>query len=170
MSDSPVHLRHATVAHLDAILALERVTAYAPHWPPAAYLAIVGTPDRSDVGATNALRRCLIVAEVAESLVGFAVGLMQPAPGPDCEVRVAELESVVVAGSVRRVGIGRALCGAVFDWCQAQGATEMVLEVRASSIAANALYARLGFTQTGRRPGYYRDPEDDALAMRLEMG
>jgi ribosomal-protein-alanine acetyltransferase len=162
MSDSPVQLLHATAAHLDAILALERATQYAPHWPPAAYSAIIA-PDGS------APRRCLIVAEVGETLVGFAVGLMHPAPDPDCGVRIAELESVGVTASARRAGIGRALCGAVFEWCRAQGATEIVLEVRASNQAANSLYAKLGFTQTGRRPHYYRDPEDDALAMRLEL-
>jgi ribosomal-protein-alanine N-acetyltransferase len=163
MSDSSVQLRHATASDLDAVIALERATECAPHWPPAAYSAIVDGP------ASNSPRRCLVVAQVGELLVGFAVGLMHPAPDPDCQVRVAELESVVVADSARRAGIGRALCGAVFDWCRAQGATEIVLEVRASSVAANALYARLGFTQTGRRPRYYRDPEDDALAMRLKL-
>ena len=162
--NSPVQLLHATAAQLDAILALERATEYAPHWPPSAYSSIVNGPD-----ASNALRRCLIVAEAGESLAGFAVGLIQPAPNPDRDARVAELESVVVADSARRAGIGRTLCGAVFDWCRAQGATQIVLEVRASSVAANALYARLGFTQTGRRPRYYREPEDDALAMRLQL-
>ena len=163
MSDSTVHLRHATASDLDAVIALERATECAPHWPPAAYSAIV------DGSASNRRRRCLVVAQVGESLVGFAVGLMHPAPDPDSEVRIAELESVVVADSARRAGIGRALCGAVFDWCRAQGATEVVLEVRSSSVAANALYTKLGFVQKGRRPRYYRDPEDDALAMCLEF-
>jgi ribosomal protein S18 acetylase RimI-like enzyme len=163
MSDLPVHLRHAKVSDLDAILALERLTDYAPHWPPAAYSAIVAPPMPGPL-------RCLIVARVSESLVGFAVGLMQPAPGPDCEARIAELESVAVAKSARRTGVGGALCKSVFGWCREQGATEVVLEVRASSVAATALYARLGFVQTGRRPRYYRDPDDDALAMRLQLG
>jgi ribosomal protein S18 acetylase RimI-like enzyme len=46
---------------------------------------------------------------------------------------------------------------------------EIALEVRAASAGAIALYATLGFTQTGRRPRYYRDPEDDAVVMRLEL-
>jgi ribosomal-protein-alanine N-acetyltransferase len=157
-------LRQATDSDLDVILALERATKYAPHWPPTAYSVIVNGLD-----AAYAPQRRLIVAEVGGSLLGFAVGLMQSAPDPDIKVGTAELESVVVADSARRAGIGRALCEAVFDWCRAQGATEMVLEVRASSVAANALYARLGFVQTGRRPRYYSDPEDDALVLRLEL-
>ena len=83
--------------------------------------------------------------------------------------RIAELESVVVSASARRAGIGRALCRAVLDWSRSQGATELVLEVRASSSAAIALYAGLGFTLAARRPRYYRDPDDDALLMRMEL-
>ena len=83
--------------------------------------------------------------------------------------RIAELESVVVSASYRRAGIGRALCRAVLDWSRSQGATELVLEVRAASSAAIALYASLGFTLAARRPRYYRDPGDDALLMRLQL-
>jgi ribosomal protein S18 acetylase RimI-like enzyme len=83
--------------------------------------------------------------------------------------RIAELESVVVSDSYRRAGIGRALCRAVLDWSRTQDATEVVLEVRAASSAAIALYAALGFTLAARRPRYYRDPNDDALLMRLQL-
>lgn len=83
--------------------------------------------------------------------------------------RIAELESVVISASARRAGIGGALCRAVLDWSCTQGATEVVLEVRAASSAAVALYAGLGFTLAARRPRYYRDPNDDALRMRLQL-
>jgi ribosomal-protein-alanine N-acetyltransferase len=33
-----------------------------------------------------------------------------------------------------------------------------------------ALYAGLGFVVAGRRVGYYREPVEDALLMRLELG
>jgi ribosomal-protein-alanine N-acetyltransferase len=81
----------------------------------------------------------------------------------------AELESVAVSESVRRTGIGRALCSTVLDWCRTRGATEIVLEVRATSAGAIALYTALGFTETGRRPRYYLDPADDALIMRRPL-
>ena len=153
---NPPHavLRHAVASDLDAILALERATDNAPHWPPAAYAAILDS---------TAQPRCLIVAHTNASLTGFAVGLLQPAD------HLAELETVVVAANARRHGIGRALCNAVLDWSSSHGATELVLEVRATGAGAIALYAALGFTQTGRRPRYYRDPEDDAVAMRISL-
>jgi ribosomal-protein-alanine N-acetyltransferase len=148
-------LRTARVADLDAVLELERATENAPHWPLASYQAIFDSP---------LSQRRLIVAESNATLVGFAVGLVHP--GPE---RFAELENVVVANSARRAGIGRSLCRAIIDWCQACGATETILEVRASNEGAIALYASLGFAVAGRRPRYYLAPEDDALAMRLEL-
>jgi ribosomal-protein-alanine N-acetyltransferase len=75
----------------------------------------------------------------------------------------------MVASSARRAGTGRALCCAVLDWCRSNRATEVVLEVRAGSAGAIALYAGLGFTQAGRRPRYYRDPDEDALILRLPL-
>ena len=81
----------------------------------------------------------------------------------------AELESVAVAASARRAGVGRALCAAVIDWCRAQGAQAIELEVRAASSGAIALYSGLGFVVEGRRPRYYREPMDDAVLMRLKL-
>jgi ribosomal-protein-alanine N-acetyltransferase len=154
MSPPQAEMRHAVASDLDAILALERATDNAPHWPPSAYEAILEPTTQ---------QRCLIVAHTSGSLAGFAVGLLHP------DERLAELESVAVAANARRAGIGRALCSAVLDWCRSQGTTEVVLEVRATSAGAIALYTALGFTQTGRRWRYYHDPEDDALAMRLQL-
>jgi ribosomal-protein-alanine N-acetyltransferase len=205
MTPSSFHLRIAIASDLEPILALERATNLAPHWPASAYADIL---DSNDPGApsialgvpsiprslrngweassnssgridniepppANEIQRCLFVAEKDDSLSGFAVGLLHPATHdtaiPGARQRIAELESVVVSASARRTGIGRSLCCAVFDWSRSQCATEIVLEVRAASSAAVALYAGLGFTLAARRPRYYRDPNDDALLMRLQL-
>ena len=190
MTAPQLHLRPAIASDLDAVLALERATGLAPHWPPTAYAAILqsaapGAPfiprplrneweteaySSGQIGSDgpqqiSVTHRCLFVAEKDNSLAGFAVGLLHPGASD----RIAELESVVVSVNFRRAGIGRALCRAVLDWAHTHGATEAVLEVRAGSAAAIALYASLGFTLTARRPRYYRDPSDDALLMRLPL-
>ena len=160
-----VQLRPAVSTDFVSIVALERATEYAPHWSPATYAAMLDTS-----GAE--LKRCILVAVKGESLIGFAVGLMHPSQAEvdtSQSARVAEVESVVVATQARRLGIGRALCTAILNWVRTQGATEVVLEVRATSAAPIALYTALGFQQTGRRRRYYRDPTDDALVMRLEL-
>jgi ribosomal-protein-alanine N-acetyltransferase len=158
MTPPQIQLRRAAASDLDAIVALERATENAPHWPPATYAAIFDF----------ASPRCLIVAHTNESLAGFAVGLMHPLPLESTD-RSAELESVVVSANSRRAGIGRALCAAAIDWCSSQGATEVILEVRAASAGAIALYTALGFTQNGHRPRYYRNPDDDARMMSLRL-
>ena len=65
--------------------------------------------------------------------------------------------------------MGRSLCEAVVRWCREQGAVEMELEVRAGSSGAIALYTGLGFIVVGRRAGYYRDPNEDAVLMQLKL-
>jgi ribosomal-protein-alanine N-acetyltransferase len=135
---------------LDAVVELERACATAPHWGVGAYAEIV---------AGQGARRCLYVAEREDGVVGFAVGAV-PMDG------VGELESVVVAEFAGRAGVGRILCGTVIGWCREQGAMEVGLEVRAGSAGAIALYEGLGFVELGRRAGYYREPEEDAVVMR----
>jgi ribosomal-protein-alanine N-acetyltransferase len=45
-------------------------------------------------------------------------------------------------------------------------AVDVWLDVRASNVAARALYERFGFQEVGRRRGYYRRPVEDAINMR----
>jgi ribosomal-protein-alanine N-acetyltransferase len=103
----------------------------------------------------------VFVAEVEGSVVGFVV--------VSCAAGVAEVESVAVMGSVRRQGVGRALCVAAMEWARGRGAERMELEVRASGEAALGLYRALGFVEVGRRRGYYRGPVEDAVLMELRQ-
>jgi ribosomal-protein-alanine N-acetyltransferase len=148
-----MRVRAGQAEDLEAVVALERAAAEAPHWPVGVYEAMV----QADAGF-----RGLFVAEDAAGLVGFAVG--------SCHAGgCGELESVVVEVGSRRAGTGRALCAAVLEWCRARGADAVELEVRAGSLGAIALYRQLRFIEVGRRPGYYRDPEDDAVLMRAPL-
>jgi ribosomal-protein-alanine N-acetyltransferase len=152
-------IRLASAADIDEVILLERAVAEAPHWAESEYAAMI-------VPASGAVRRCLFVAEGEQWLIGFAVGKVIGI-GPDSS---SELESVAVHSTARRTGVGRRLCATVIDWCRAQGAAVIELEVRASSTGAIALYTGLGFVAEGLRQGYYREPVDDALLMRLDLG
>ena len=46
----------------------------------------------------------------------------------------------------------------------------MVLEVRESNEEARIFTGHLGFVEEGRRPGYYADPVEDAILMKLKLG
>jgi [ribosomal protein S18]-alanine N-acetyltransferase len=155
------YVRAASLEDIAKIVSLERGISEAPHWPAAEYAVIVDS-----VGETsNTIRRCLLVAEADGRLLGFAVGkvILTRAKG------LAELESVAVDVQARRRGVGRALCESVVAWCREQGAEALELEVRAGGNSAIALYRRLGFVVTGRRPDYYHDPVEDALLMELSL-
>src|SRR3954469_12934422 len=83
----------------------------------------------------------------------------------------AELLTLAVQGGRRRRGIGRTLLGLVLERAREQGARTLFLEVGADNEAARSLYAGTGFTEVGRRPGYYRRDGgfSDALVLRLVL-
>ena len=49
-----------------------------------------------------------------------------------------------------------------------EGARSSFLEVRESNLAAQEMYRRFGYEETGRRRRYYRDNDEDAILMSLE--
>jgi ribosomal-protein-alanine N-acetyltransferase len=155
-----VIVRVANAADLADVIRLERSTSEAPHWTELEYTRIV-----DQRGEHNAVRRCFLVGRADGCLAGFAVG---SATGEGAD-GFAELETIVVDHAWRRRGVGRALCDAVIVWCQELGLGRLELEVRAGSAGAVALYRMLKFEVVGSRSGYYRDPREDALLMRLEL-
>lgn len=75
------------------------------------------------------------------------------------------INNIGVRPESRRRGVGGALLGACLDLGARSGARLAVLEVRASNVAALALYRRLGFSVVGERRKYYKGPVEDALIM-----
>ena len=77
----------------------------------------------------------------------------------------AELLKIAVVPAWRHHGFGRALVRDVVAGAARLGARRLFLEVRAGNLAARALYRKTGFTEIGRRKGYYDNPPDDALVL-----
>jgi [ribosomal protein S18]-alanine N-acetyltransferase len=152
-----VVIRAAVAGDVGGVVALERATAEAPHWPEGEYRRLIEPQE-----TRAAVRHVFFVAEVEERLAGFAVGRVVSGVG--------ELESVAVDVRARRRGVGRRLCEAVVEWCRDEGAEAVELEVRDGGEAARRLYVGMGFRETGRRRGYYRNPVDDAVLMKLRLG
>lgn len=80
----------------------------------------------------------------------------------------AELLTLAVAPEVRQQGIGADLVRQFADAARAQSAQCAFLEVAEGNAPARALYARAGWTEAGRRPGYY-GKGSDALILRLAL-
>ncbi len=84
----------------------------------------------------------------------------------------AEILTLAVAPAARRRGVGARLVREGADAAAAQGAARLFLEVADDNAAALALYARAGFAEAGRRPGYYTRPDGgrrDALILALNL-
>lgn len=111
------------------------------------------SPEAAHWNPAEYLNEICIVAEAGEIVVAFLVTKIT-APGE------TEILNMAVDPAYRRRGIGRLL----LDF-SLQG--EMFLEVRASNIQAQHLYQNSGFREVGRRPGYYTNPEEDAIVMRF---
>lgn len=80
----------------------------------------------------------------------------------------AELLTLAVAPEERRLGTGRKLVARFAEAATQRDADTAFLEVSAENTAARALYAQAGWTESGRRKGYYRTPEGchiDAVIM-----
>ncbi|HKR01375.1 MAG TPA: ribosomal protein S18-alanine N-acetyltransferase [Pyrinomonadaceae bacterium] len=79
------------------------------------------------------------------------------------------VNNVAVRPESRRLGIARRLLETALAEGARMGAVTAFLEVRAGNASAQALYERCGFKVTGRRPGYYTQPLEDALVMSLAI-
>jgi ribosomal-protein-alanine N-acetyltransferase len=77
-----------------------------------------------------------------------------------------EIANVAVAPPFRGRGVGAALLDEAIAAGRARGVEAVYLDVRESNEAARRLYASRGFVEIGRRRGYYRRPEEDALVLR----
>jgi ribosomal-protein-alanine N-acetyltransferase len=84
----------------------------------------------------------------------------------------AEILTVAVLPVRRGCGLGAALVEAAAGLARTAGADAMFLEVAIDNTAALKLYERAGFAAAGRRPGYYRRSDGeavDALVLRRDL-
>ncbi|MBV0932477.1 ribosomal protein S18-alanine N-acetyltransferase [Marinobacterium weihaiense] len=82
----------------------------------------------------------------------------------------AELLRIACAPAARQRGIALALLNHAMTQLEQQGTRQLFLEVRASNLAAQQLYHRAGWHETGRRKDYYplEVGREDALLFGCE--
>jgi ribosomal-protein-alanine N-acetyltransferase len=84
----------------------------------------------------------------------------------------AHLLDVAVSGARQGRGLGRYLLDRIAARARAKGMGSILLEVRPSNVRALQVYERYGYTQIGRRKGYYPAHEgqrEDAIVMRFAL-
>jgi ribosomal-protein-alanine N-acetyltransferase len=79
------------------------------------------------------------------------------------------IHSIVTHPQFRRQGIGLKLMEIALVKARNLGVCNGYLEVRSKNLAAQALYASLGFVKQSERKKYYADDGDSALLMALQL-
>jgi len=144
-----VDIRKMTVEDIPTVVALDKISFSLP-WPERSF--------RFEVTA-NPASRCW-VAEVDERIAGMIVAWLFVD-----EVHIATLAT---HPDFRRQGIARQLLLHVLNLAVQEGAVSSFLEVRAGNVAAQDMYHKFGYRESGRRPRYYKDNNEDAILMTLE--
>jgi ribosomal protein S18 acetylase RimI-like enzyme len=114
-----------------------------------------GHPERSTPSGIGEI--LTFVCEQNHELVGV---LQWRNLGDDCEIL-----DLAVRQIHRRQGHASFLLEKFLRHAARSPLRKIYLEVRESSAPAIALYKKFGFQVTGRRPGYYRSPDESALLM-----
>jgi len=152
-----MRVRPATPDDIPAMMRLVNHSSTAAHWSREHYELVFGheAPRRAawvieddQKSPTNPLRGFLVAHEVAGEW---------------------EIENIVVEENIRRQRLGTRLLLELREVAHAERAQAIFLEVRESNQAARAFYERQGFEQSGRRPRYYSQPDEDAITYRLSF-
>jgi ribosomal-protein-alanine N-acetyltransferase len=152
MTATTAGTRAATLADLDAIMALERTSFPTDAWSDAMMREELASP-----------HGWYVVVEEAGRLVGYA-GLRAARGAAD-----ADIQTITIAAGARGRGRGRALLRELLDEAVRRGVRGVFLEVRADNPVAQTLYASEGFAEVGRRPRYYQPDDVDAIVMKLDV-
>jgi [ribosomal protein S18]-alanine N-acetyltransferase len=145
-----LEIRRMVEADVPAVHEIDRLSFTLP-WPERSF--------RFEV-TSNPVSRCWVV-EVDGRVAGMAVVWMI--------VDEAHVATIATHPDFRRQGLGEKLLIHALRFAMNEGAVSSLLEVRASNEAAQSMYRRFGYVEDGRRPRYYKDNNEDAILMSLDM-
>ena len=139
---------------------MERAAFGAEAWPRQAFVELLRA-----FGRSGGERGGLWVAEdpATGEVLGYAGIEVSALRGE------ADLINIAVSPDRRRRGVGGTLMAWIIRRCQRIGVELLWLRVRASNRSARRFYRRLGFQQRGRFEGYYRDPDEPAILMAMDL-
>jgi ribosomal-protein-alanine N-acetyltransferase len=158
VASKPLQIRHAVRADLPGMLRIEQASFSDP-WTEESFSTAISLDRMHVLVAETPARES---RDGAHGLAGCVVALVI---GPE-----AEIADLAVAPGWRRQGIGGALLRRSIEELIRCGVRTLYLEVRESNAAARTLYEANGFRSVGRRRGYYRQPVEDALLLRRDIG
>ena len=142
-------ITHANATHIEGIAALEEKCFSLP-WLAATY--------KRELVKSNAIT---LVAFANDTVVGLL--------NAHFVLDECSLNRIAVSPEHRRNGIADRLIDALVGACRVRGAQFILLDVRRSNEAAQRLYAKHGFTEVGKRPKYYQQPDEEAVLLTKNL-
>jgi len=149
-SQTDMQLRDMLWEDVDAVLALEQQVHSHP-WTRGMF---------NDSLASGYLCK---IYEAAHEMVGYAV--LMPA------LDEVHLLDIGIARAWQGKGFGYELLNIIKELCSGARFERIILEVRRSNLAANALYRKAGFSEIGVRRSYYPadNGREDAIVMEYKL-
>ena len=135
-------------SHIAALAALERACFSTP-WSAEAL--------REELDNPHAVFR--VAVDDAGNVLGYV--------GMHHLVDEGFITNVAVSPAARRQGVAKALIGDLTAYGAAHSLYRITLEVRVSNTPAITLYEGAGYVRDGVRPGFYREPNEDAAIYSL---
>jgi [ribosomal protein S18]-alanine N-acetyltransferase len=153
MTRPPLLVEAASEADVAALVDLE-ARCHSHPWSERSFREEL---DDAATGQLLVLRRPFDAADPGRGIVAY--GAYRVVAG---EMHVLNL---AVAPEHRRLGLGSFLLARVLEQGSRHRAERVLLEVRRSNTAAQALYERFGFVTLAARRDYYQEPREDALVL-----
>jgi ribosomal-protein-alanine N-acetyltransferase len=150
MRSGVMSVRKFQVADADAVMAIATEAPGAAIWSRASYAKF-----------TDEKESLALVFERRGAISGFLIGRRV--------ADQAEVLNLAVATAHRGKGEGTALLQAALEEFGLRGTKSVYLEVREANTGAIAFYEKHGFVKTGRRNGYYRNPDEAAITMERKL-
>lgn len=151
MSGPDLTLRGMAASDIPPLLKIERVSFPVP-WSAGMFMIQLGLSSETEN----------IVILSGESVIGYISSWYG--------YEEMHLLSIAVAPEERGTGAAEMLLDEAISKSREKGCLKVVLEVRVSNSRAIRFYEKHGFTQVGRRKGYYSDSGEDALIFDKEIG
>jgi ribosomal-protein-alanine N-acetyltransferase len=145
-----VNVRKFRAGDVEAVVGISMESKEASNWSNESYIKLVAEEGVS-----------ALVIETDGEISGFLVGRRA--------ADQAEILNVAVRVDHRRKGQGAALLSAALEEFGLGGAKSVYLEVRESNTGAIAFYEKHGFDTSGRRKGYYQEPDEAAVTMEKKI-
>jgi ribosomal-protein-alanine N-acetyltransferase len=142
-------IRKMNINDIPVVVELDKISFSLP-WPERSF--------RFEL-TDNPASRCW-VAEIDGRIVGMIVVWLL--------MGEAHVATLATHPNYRRQGIAKKLLAHALQRLTGEGAQSSFLEVRAGNIAAQEMYRKFGYKESGRRRHYYRDNDEDAILMRLD--